>query len=117
MPCSDCSHLLILDHDNEKLLCPNCLDIKMADRDVLEEKIERDRQLLRDENLVQLMRDYDKGHLLLYLIERLNKVSYGLYCPTNLSGSVVGRLTAIPPAATFLRRHDDFLILLPSDHS
>lgn len=79
MPCSDCGHLLILDHNNEKLVCPNCLDIKIADRDEVEEKIERDRQLLRDENIVKLMQDYDKGHLLLYLIERLNKVSHGLY--------------------------------------
>lgn len=79
MPCSDCSHLLILDHDNEKLVCPNCLDIQIADQDEVEKKIERDRQLLRDENLVQLMQEYDKGHLLLYLIERLNKVSYSLY--------------------------------------
>lgn len=79
MPCSNCDHLLILDHNNEKLVCPNCLDIKIADRDVVEKKIERDRQLLRDENIVKLMQDYDKGHLLLYLIERLNKVSHGLY--------------------------------------
>lgn len=79
MPCSDCNHLLILDHDNEKLVCPNCLDTKIADRDVIEEKIERDRQLLRDENIVWLMQDYDKSHLLLYLIERLNIVSHGFY--------------------------------------
>lgn len=79
MPCSDCGHLLILDHDNEKLVCPNCLDIQIADRNEIEAKIKRDRQLLRDENIVKLMQDYDKSHLLLYLIERLNKVSYGFY--------------------------------------
>lgn len=79
MPCSDCSHLLILDHNNEKLVCPNCLDIQIADQDKIEEKVRRDRQFLRDENLVQLIQEYDKGHLLLYLIERLNKVSYRFY--------------------------------------
>lgn len=79
MPCSECGHLLFLDHDNEKLLCPNCLDIEIADRDIVEEKLERDRHLLRDKNLVQLLQDYDKGHLLLYLMERLNKVSHDLY--------------------------------------
>jgi hypothetical protein len=79
MPCSDCDHLLVLDHDNEKLVCPNCLDIEIADRDVVEEKIKRNRQLLRDENIVKLMQDYDKSHLLLYLIERLNIVSHGFY--------------------------------------
>jgi hypothetical protein len=79
MPCSDCGHLLIIDHDNENLVCPNCLDIQIADRDEVEEKIERDRRLLQDENLVQLMQEYEKGHLLLYLIERLNKVSHDLY--------------------------------------
>lgn len=79
MPCSDCGHLLILNHDNEKLICPNCFDIRVADPEEVDEKTERDRQLLRDENLVQLVQEYDRSHLLLYLIERLNKISHGLY--------------------------------------
>lgn len=79
MPCSECGHLLFADHANEKLLCPACLDVEIADRDVVKDKIKRDRQLLRDENIVQLMQDHDKGHLLLYLIERLNKISHDFY--------------------------------------
>lgn len=79
MPCSECGHLLFADHANEKLLCPACLHVEIADRDVVKDKIKRDRQLLRDENIVQLMQDYDKGHLLLYLIERLNKISHDFY--------------------------------------
>ncbi|TVT95151.1 hypothetical protein [Haloferax volcanii] len=68
-----------MNRDEEKLLCPDCLDIEIADRDVVEDKIERDRQLLRDENLIRLLEDYDKDHLLLYLIERLNIISYEFY--------------------------------------
>ena len=55
MPCSECGHFLFLSHSNEKLLCPNCLDSETADRNDIEEKIERDYHLLRDENLVQLL--------------------------------------------------------------
>ncbi|AKH98652.1 MULTISPECIES: TFIIB-type zinc ribbon-containing protein [Halobacteriaceae] len=79
MPCSECGHLLLVNHDAEKLVCPNCLGLEIEDRDIVEEKAERDRDLLQDENLVQLLEDYSKDHLLLYLIERLNKVSYDFY--------------------------------------
>lgn len=68
-----------MNRDEEKLLCPNCLDIEIADRDVVEDKIERDRQLLRDANLVRLLENYDKEHLLLYLIECLNLISHDFY--------------------------------------
>lgn len=79
MPCSTCGHLLLVNREEEKLLCPNCLNIEIADLDVVEDKVERDRQLLRDENLIRLLEDYDKDHLLLYLIERLNIISYEFY--------------------------------------
>jgi len=79
MPCSTCGHLLLVDRDKERLVCPDCLDIEMADRDVVEDKIERDRQFLQDENLIRLLKDYDKDHLLLYLIERLNIISHEFY--------------------------------------
>ncbi|AKU09846.1 hypothetical protein [Haloferax gibbonsii] len=68
-----------MNREEEKLLCPNCLNIEIADLDVVEDKVERDRQLLRDENLIRLLEDYDKDHLLLYLIERLNIISYEFY--------------------------------------
>jgi len=45
----------------------------------LRTKIKRDRQFLQDENLIRLLEDYDKDHLLLYLIERLNIISRNFY--------------------------------------
>lgn len=79
MPCSECGHLLLVFHPKEGLRCPQCLDIDLEDQSIVEDKIERDRQLLRDENLVQLIEEYDKGHLLLYLMHRLNQMSHKLY--------------------------------------
>lgn len=78
MPCSECGHLLLAFYPTEKFLCPRCLDISLENQEIIEEKAERDRELLRDENIVQLMEEYDKGHLLLYLMHRLNHASYQL---------------------------------------
>jgi hypothetical protein len=79
MPCSECGHVLLVFHEKEDLRCPNCLDLEMEDSQVIENKVERDRELLRDENLVRLVEDFSKDHLLLYLMERLNKISYDFY--------------------------------------
>lgn len=79
MPCADCGHLLLVSYDTESLYCPNCLEIELEDRDELYEKIERDRELLREDNLVKIIEEYDKGHLLLYLMERLNIISHELF--------------------------------------
>jgi hypothetical protein len=79
MPCSECGHILFVNHNKSKLLCPDCLDIDIADPKIVEEKIDRDRELLKDGQLLGLLEEYDKSHLLLYLIERLNKISHKFY--------------------------------------
>jgi len=58
---------------------PNCLGLELEDPEILTDKIERDRELLREENLVNLVEDYDKTHLLLYLMERLNIISHEFF--------------------------------------
>lgn len=79
MPCAECGNVLIVNHEDKDLRCPECLGLDIADPSIIERKIERDRDLLRDENLVSLLEDYSKDHLLLYLIERLNVAALGMY--------------------------------------
>jgi hypothetical protein len=51
----------------------------MEDEAVLREKIERDKDFLRDNNQIELVDNYDKGNLTLSLIEHLNRISHELY--------------------------------------
>lgn len=79
MVCADCGNPLIICKEYNDLRCPYCLNLDIEDSETIHEKIERDRNRLRDENLVQLIQDYSKDHLLLYLIERLNITATELY--------------------------------------
>jgi len=84
MPCAECGHPLIVVDNHEDLRCPKCLNAGVVDQQTLQEKINHDRELLRDENLAQLLEDYSKDNLLLYLIERLNRVSHEFYQTRSL---------------------------------
>lgn len=79
MPCSNCGQVLLVHHEYEDLRCPQCLNLGIEDQQIIKAKVERDRELLRDENLVKLLEDYSKDHLLLYLMERLNAISHDFY--------------------------------------
>jgi hypothetical protein len=79
MPCADCGNPLIVCKEYNDLRCPYCLDLDIESSETIHEKIERDRDRLKDENLVQLIQEYSKDHLLLYLIERLNITATALY--------------------------------------
>ena len=79
MPCSECGHLLFVSLKYEDLRCPNCLDLDVEDEAVINEKIERDKDLLREDNQIQLVDNYDKSNLILSLIEHLNRISHEFY--------------------------------------
>ena len=79
MPCSECGHLLLVSLKYEDLRCPNCLDLDVEDEAVINEKIERDKDLLREDNQIQLVDNYDKSNLILSLIEHLNRISHEFY--------------------------------------
>jgi len=92
MPCHDCGNPLIVCKEYNDLRCPYCLDLDIGDSETIHEKIERDRDRLKDENLVQLIQEYSKDHLLLYLIERLNITSRGLYQSRRIDHSLFSYL-------------------------
>lgn len=79
MPCANCGNPLIISHKHNDLRCAYCLEIDIEDPEIIQQKIQRDRERLEDDNLVQLIKDYSKDHLLLYLMERLNLTATGLY--------------------------------------
>jgi hypothetical protein len=75
MPCSDCGSLLMVNHNRQKLICPFCANIDIEDQDVIDQKVEAGLEYFREDRLMRVIEDYSKGNLLLYLIERLNKVA------------------------------------------
>jgi hypothetical protein len=75
MPCSDCGSLLLVNHNREKLICPSCVDLPLEDQAVVDRKVEAGLEFFREERLMEVIEYYNKGNLLLYLMERLNKVA------------------------------------------
>lgn len=65
----------MVNHDRKKLICPFCADIGIEDQDVIDQKVEDRLEYFREERLIEVVEDYSKGNLLLYLIERLNKIA------------------------------------------
>lgn len=76
MPCRECGHPLLVIYKYENLRCPSCLDIPIEDQQAVEKRAEKDEQLLDDDNLLGLLEQYDRNHLILYFVQRLNEVSY-----------------------------------------
>lgn len=87
MPCAECGNPLIISHEHNDLRCAYCLNLDVADPGIVQQKIDRDRDRLRDENLVKLVENYSKDHLLLYLIERLNITAHDFYDTRRLDHS------------------------------
>jgi Holliday junction resolvase-like predicted endonuclease len=79
MPCSECGHLLYVDYDNQELRCPQCKGLPLEDDDILQRKIQEGKDLFSEENQIQLLQEYSKEHLLLYLISRLNYLGKTFY--------------------------------------
>lgn len=65
----------MVNHTHEKLICPFCANINIEDQDVIDQKVEDGLEFFREDRLIEVIEDYSKGNLLLYLIERLNKVA------------------------------------------
>lgn len=79
MPCSKCEIPLLVVHDLEGLYCPNCHDIEVVDPTEIEEKIEKARTRVNEDRVMELVQEYDKNHLILLLIDELNRVSHAFY--------------------------------------
>jgi hypothetical protein len=72
MPCSECGEALLL-RDSHKLECPCCKNYDIIDPDNIEEEIEQAREFMNEDKILSMFQDYNKYHLLKFLIDKLNK--------------------------------------------
>lgn len=79
MPCLECGHLLYVDYEDRELRCPECRGLPLEDDAILARKIKEARELLSEENQIDLLQEYSKEHLLLYIISRLNYLGKEFY--------------------------------------
>lgn len=75
MPCLTCDSLLLVNHEQQKLFCPFCTGLNVEEQHIVDQKADQGLDFFRDERLLDVIEDYSKGNLLLYLMERLNKVA------------------------------------------
>ena len=119
MVCANCGNPLIVFKEQNDLRCAYCLDLDLEDSEIINEKIGRDRDRLKDENLVQLIQDYSKDHLLLYLIERLNitatelyenrRIDHSLFCYLNYLIKIILPVDSDEFGDEYLDRDDNSL--------
>jgi len=67
----------MVNHDQRKLICPFCAGIDVENQEIVDKKVKAGLDFFADDHLMNVVQDYDKGNLLLYLVERLNKVADG----------------------------------------
>lgn len=77
MPCRRCGRLLIVDPDDESsLFCPNCRDLPIESDSMIQAKTNwLLEDYFTDENILGIIEEYSKTHLILYLLTRLNHIS------------------------------------------
>ena len=83
MPCPECSNpgeedyqLLCLDQEGETLFCPVCRGLQIEFDSQVKLKVDwLLEERFTDGNIINLVNDYDKSNLTLFLIERLNHIT------------------------------------------
>lgn len=69
--------------------------MQLEDPDDLSEKIKNTRAFFNEENQIQLLQEYSKEHLLLYLISRLNHIGNQFYETRGIPvKELLGRITS-----------------------
>jgi hypothetical protein len=79
MPCLTCGTPLLVGHKFNSLYCPNCLDLGVVDPENVQEQIDQTRQIVSEDQAMTMLNEYDKNHLILLLIDELNRISHSFY--------------------------------------
>lgn len=75
MTCSTCGSLLMVNHEQKKLICPFCAGVNVESQEIIDQKVKAGLNYFTDDHIMEVLENYEKDNLLLYLIERLNKVA------------------------------------------
>lgn len=96
MPCDDCGHMLVVDYDDTSLFCPRCNGLPVESNAVVQATttwlLE---DYFTDENIIQLLGDYSRSNLILYLLTRLNHISNVFFQENGLPVNEFGYLAYI----------------------
>lgn len=79
MPCNDCGTPLLVSYEQKKLYCPKCASIPIVDPSDVQDTLDIVRERLSDEHVMTLIKEYDKNHLIIQLLDYLNRISHSFY--------------------------------------
>ena len=94
MPCTACGSPLLVSHKYENLRCPNCSNISTAPPDRVETEVWNSRDLLGEDRVLELLKQYKKTQLVLSLLRIGNKAANGMWDDRG----IIVKNFALPPA-------------------
>lgn len=94
MPCHICNSPLLVSHKYENLRCPSCSNLSTVPLDQVEVDVRNSRDLVGEERVLELLKQYKKPQLLLALLRMGNKAANQMW---EDRGFLV-RDFAVPPA-------------------
>ncbi len=79
MPCPDCNHTLAYHPGKERLFCPDCLSLPVADNDRVKQKASyiQDNYLNHPE-LLQILEEFGSVHVIASLLNEMNGGAHGM---------------------------------------
>lgn len=79
MPCSECNNTLVYDKENERLYCPACLDLPVADENQIKKRAAALREeYLNNSELIGLLEEFGSLRVISGLLHKLNGGAYGM---------------------------------------
>lgn len=75
MPCTICSSPLLVSHKYEDLRCPNCSNLSTVPLKQVEVEVQNSRDLLGEDRVLELLKQYKKTQLILALLRMGNKAA------------------------------------------
>lgn len=94
MPCTACDSPLLVSHKYEDLRCPHCSNLSTVPLDQVKVEVRNSRDLLGEDRVLELLKQYKKTQLVLALLRMGNKAANQMW---DDRGFPV-RNFAIPPA-------------------
>lgn len=94
MPCTICDSPLLVSHKYENLRCPNCSNLPTVPLDRVKKEVQNSRDLLGEDRVLEVLKQYKKTQLVLALLRIGNKAANQIW---DDHGFPV-RDFAIPPA-------------------
>lgn len=107
MPCSECDHTLVYDEKKERLYCPECLDLPVADETQIKEKASAIRkEYLNNSELIVLLEEFGSLRVISGLLHELNAGAFGIPDENRMAFNKF--FTPTPIIQTVYKNWDEF---------